>query len=160
MHVGLGWYHHEAELIRRMTPDWIDGDRSIVAAAILSPQTAWERLLEAYGPWLHGEPVTLPAFRSRIELADAVLTGDAWIPPFDRSPKIHSFARNLLGEVEPVTIDIWMLRAMHLDPRTSLKVKGYKVLADDVRAAARLVKVPPRDFQAVVWTHTRGTTEL
>ena len=136
------------------------GARAIVATSILSPRTKWETLLDALGPWLHGDRETLPAFLGAVRRAESVMAGEAWIPDRRRSPKVHSFANALLGDTEAVTVDVWMLRALGLPVNEGLSLTRYEELVRDFRAAAALVGETPRELQAVLWIQARGVTEL
>jgi hypothetical protein len=70
-------------------------------------------------------------------------------------PKVRAFWRAIAGDRDAAVIDVWMLRAMGIDTPT-ISPAQYERCAEALRAAARRVRVPVRDFQATVWMQVRG----
>ncbi len=73
-------------------------------------------------------------------------------------PKERAFYRNIMGDADGVTVDVWATRAAtygKLDgPRSR---KQYADIAAAYVRAARCVGTTPRDLQAAVWVAYRGS---
>ena len=71
-----------------------------------------------------------------------------------RGPKVIPFYRNIIGDPDNVTVDVWACRAYDgTDVPGSLR--KHRAIADAYRRAAKRAGVCPRDFQAVIWTVVR-----
>jgi hypothetical protein len=68
--------------------------------------------------------------------------------------KVCSFAENLKGNLEEVTIDIWVLRYYEYQ-ETSLSGKKYELLADRIRQEAKEQGLKPAEYRAKIWTIAR-----
>jgi S-adenosylmethionine:diacylglycerol 3-amino-3-carboxypropyl transferase len=72
-------------------------------------------------------------------------------------PKTVAFWRNITGDLDAVTVDVWAARAATGDrSRDRVTAKQYQTIAAAYRAAADIVGANPRDVQAAVWVHTRN----
>ena len=90
-------------------------------------------------------------------------------PPHDvlRGPKVNAFWRNLSGEYDHVTIDVWAARAaltIASKPLIIASIDGvsraaYSVLADAYRYVANKVGEHPAATQAIVWCAIRGRAD-
>jgi hypothetical protein len=135
--------------------------REYVAAvfAHLSPRTTWSRnvrgatllLTTGQAPGCLGANVR----RARQALASsdplATLTG----------PKTARFARNLLGDPDVVTVDVWAARVAfggRPDATVILYRRGmYAAVEHAYRLAAAQAGVPPATMQATTWIIARGS---
>jgi hypothetical protein len=63
--------------------------------------------------------------------------------------KVRAFAANLKGDLEQVTIDVWVCR--YFGWKTTLSNKQYKHYADRIREWAARVGEEPAEYQAQVW---------
>lgn len=71
--------------------------------------------------------------------------------------KTRCFYRNILGDTDHVTVDVWATRAACGDDvEGQPSGANYRAIADAYRAAAQIVGESPRDLQAIVWIATRG----
>lgn len=67
--------------------------------------------------------------------------------------KVKSFAANLKGDPNAVTLDTWMRQAFAINSESFLsKDNLYEVVANACRELAGELGVEPRQFQAAVWT--------
>jgi hypothetical protein len=70
-------------------------------------------------------------------LANQALSGD----------KVSRFARNLLGDKDCVTVDVWIARAYGQDPGNF----DYQEIEAKIRQEAKDHGIEPAEWQAVVW---------
>jgi hypothetical protein len=68
--------------------------------------------------------------------------------------KSIEFAKNILGDTNAVTLDTWMFYILRFDGW--ITPRRYERLAAKITRAANKVGESPRDFQAILWIHTRG----
>jgi len=68
--------------------------------------------------------------------------------------KVKNFAKNLKGNLDAITIDMWMLRAYKIDGGRITK-KQYAILAKQIRKDSKKHRLLPAEYQAVVWTKVR-----
>lgn len=73
-------------------------------------------------------------------------------------PKVRAFYANIMGDGEPVTLDVWCARAAEgrSNPNAP-KGRRYECLSEAYRRTARARGLAPRDVQAAVWTVYRRT---
>lgn len=67
-----------------------------------------------------------------------------------KGPKVKRFAENLLGNLDVVTIDVWICKAYKLDQKR-LTPNVYKRLASKIKADAEKIGIEPANYQAVLW---------
>lgn len=72
------------------------------------------------------------------------------------APKTSAFFRNLSGDLDPVTVDVWAARAAGVAPEALANVGVYADVADAYRRAAGIVGDAPASVQAVTWCAVRG----
>ena len=122
---------------------------SIIAA--FSPRVQWKRNMELAYAYADGREVR--CLTNSIRNAQHA-TGYG----FDalRGLKTNSFARNIAGEMDAVTIDVWMLRPFGLKAANKT---NYRTLADAIRTVGREVNMTPADLQALIWVRLRGKAE-
>jgi len=71
-------------------------------------------------------------------------------------PKVYRFAENLKGNLDVVTIDVWICRAYGIEQK-SLSKTAYKKLENRIIADARRHKQRPANWQAIIWYCIRRT---
>ena len=192
-----GWYRRSAETISAVFGP--DGPRFAGLLAAMSPQCSVEtNLLNTLNTWKNWVAAGRPQTRDEIvaimgrsvqgnNLTDSVLP--AWINNGVRAltsedpgavvmsgPKVNSFYRNLIGDVNEVTNDAWManfalvdqnifagrLNASGTDPG---KGTGYLAMSARAReAAATLTKLTgetwtPAEVQETVWSWAKALYE-
>lgn len=164
---GMSWYDDAQEVCRTIAAITGPGVAPISARqvayvfAALSPRTqvrtniAWTAALVHAArtgqdcPRVHTKTMRAQAWRiANGEPGDQVLRG----------PKVRAFAANLSGDMAPVTVDVWMVRAILGDAAPAggaIGAKMYRECADVVTRVARAVKLPPAIVQAIIWVVTK-----
>lgn len=71
-------------------------------------------------------------------------------------PKVTAFYRNIMGDTDAVTVDVWITRAATRGARNQPTAREYREIAVALRREARRANMSPRDFQAAVWIVARG----
>jgi hypothetical protein len=142
--------------------------------AALSPRVRWHENLadagvvlswceDARGGFTDGEiPAEslrgdCSAFTANILTATACAYADDPLTVLN-GPKQRAFYRNIIGDAECVTVDVWATRAATRGKLDAPRGLGeYRVIERAYQNAARYVGVAPRDFQAAVWIAVRGS---
>lgn len=74
--------------------------------------------------------------------------------------KITRFFRNIVGDLNAVTVDVWAQRiALGKESKTAPVGPTYLNIEAAYQAAALILGVPARDVQAATWVHIRGAAE-
>jgi hypothetical protein len=76
-----------------------------------------------------------------------------------RGLKVRAFYRNLIGDLEAVTIDGWMLKALGLTQGAVRTPARHAIVVRAVTDAAERFNIAPAEAQAIVWVHVRGRAE-
>lgn len=164
---GLEWYDDARDVCRTIAAISGPGMAPITPTqvayvfAALSPRTqvrtniAWTAALVHAArtgqacPDVHTRTMRAQAWRiANGEPGDQVLRG----------PKVRAFAANLAGDMAPVTVDVWMVRAILGDDGPAdgrIGAKLYRECADVVTRVARAVGMPPAIVQAIIWVVTK-----
>lgn len=127
------------------------------AVAHLSPRQSWVR-----NKAMTTELVTTGTTRGLgacIRRAETALVSSDPLATV-RGPKTNSFARNLLGLYDSVTVDVWAYRAAC--PTGNVENMGpreYREIAQAYIDTAKFFGVSPAQFQAIVWVTVRGNAE-
>lgn len=74
-------------------------------------------------------------------------------------PKVRAFYRNITGDLDHVTVDVWAARAAGLDGHPK-NVREYDAVADEYRRVAALVGIRPAQLQAIVWVVIRSRGQV
>lgn len=191
-----GWYRESAKAIAQVFG--ADGPRFTALLAAMSPQNSVQtNLLNALNTWKNWIAAGRPQTREEIvrimgasvegrKGVDSVL--DAWINNSVRAltsdepgvsllsgPKVDSFMRNLLGNVEQVTNDAWMANfalvdqvmfAGKLSKTDAGKGPGYLAMNAKVREAAKMLTEltgeawAPAEVQETIWSWAKTLYEL
>lgn len=167
---GARWYAAGEEMIGaicRLTGDSPETVAGVVAQ--LSPRTTWDRnVAGAYALCVAGErhPGIMGAnYERACATLDAGRKGDDPLATV-RGPKTSSFARNLLGDREAVTIDVHAAR-IALDPewrrgattdpeRILARAGAYTAVANAYRVTAARLGVDATTLQASTWIRARN----
>lgn len=190
-----GWYKESARAIAQVFGH--DGPRFAALLAAMSPQNSVQtNLLNTLNTWKNWTAAGRPTDReSIIDIMGQSVEGkrgresvlDAWINNSVRAlagenpgedllsgPKVNSFMRNLLGDVQEVTNDAWMANFALVDQQMfsgkltktdSGKGTGYLAMNAKVRAAAaRLTELTgetwtPAEVQETVWSWAKTLYE-
>ena len=163
---GLDWYQHA----RTIMHEWADTYSLPLSAvccvtAALSPQISWERNLIIADDVLAGRPPSIGALRKNVEKAEnlyresgnvAILGPHyAMLSIFPTGRKVQSFACNLFGPSEAITVDTHGFQAAFNDPALdkTFHPSAYDIVAGCYRAAAWELdrSLEPCQIQAVIW---------
>lgn len=165
---GALFYPLAGEMIRdigRLSGDSPETVASVVAQ--LSPRTTWARnVAGAYALCVAGERhpgIMAGNFDRAVATIEA---GRSGLDPIAtvKGPKTNSFARNLMGDREAVTIDVWAAR-IALDPdwrrgaepeRILAKAGAYTAIANAYRVTAGRLGIEPTTLQAATWVRARN----
>ena len=74
-------------------------------------------------------------------------------------PKVSRFAANIKGDLQVVTIDVWICKAFGIDPN-SLNATLYSRLEKKIQKTAKSLDVLPANYQAVLWQGIRRMAGL
>jgi len=161
---GAQWYGEARDVAAQMSAaSGLSLEHCATVISHLSPRTSWSR--NVAGAMALVTTGTAPACigsnvdRARRAIASADPLGTI------RGPKTRSFALNILGDPDAVTVDVWAVRIAlprHADPEAALTRTGvYDAVAHCYRLAARRVGVSPSTLQAATWIAIRsGQPEL
>lgn len=169
----LGWYDQANTELRR----WFGKDADLMAdlIAATSPRTNPDRnvyeAVETYIALRQGKAIDEiegifagPAAKIKRDLVQQVLDGR----PID-TPKAGAFAKNIKGDPNAVTVDVWMTRAFYGGdiPRPGMPARAHNIgraqsefLQEWVRQLAYSTGVAPREMQAAIWTGIRMEKEF
>ena len=157
---GMNWYANVRESAHEMAAEF-DTDYETVAyvLAATSPRTMWSFNVKHTRAILAGEDTPSGALGTNDARGRAVL--DYGLSKIGNGPKVNAFARNIAGDENAVTIDMWAFAAACGDlPASILARRGvYEMVADAYRIAARKFGISPAQMQAVVWVAIRGRAD-
>jgi len=157
--LGAAWYGHAQEQAMCMAVSDATLDTACGVIAALSPRCGWAqnlawaaRVLAAKRQRKGCPAVHTTAMR---EQAWRIAGGE---DPLDvlNGPKVRAFYRNLTGDPNSVTVDVWAARVATGDASTAGPGKSYDQISSAYREAARLRGVAPSTMQATCWIHIRG----
>lgn len=155
---GMAWYPRACGIVHAWS-DAYSVPRETVACIIAacSPQCDWRENLRAAHSVIRGRNDATRALPSCLRKAEAILRDRAsdTLPYFPHGPKVLSFAANLQGATDVVTVDTHAAQAALLNPIAIPRLRWipYGIFADCYREAAAHVGIAPCDFQATIW-HT------
>lgn len=154
---GASWYA-DANAIAALIAD---GDivRGACIIAALSPRQSWARNVLGAREIAAGNNAPSGFFGASIR--KAIACRDSADPlAACTGEKIQSFARNIIGDYESVTVDVWALRVAlgeSADDYPLGNVGAYAAIATAYRRAAARIGVAPAVVQAVTWCVARGS---
>jgi len=146
------WYDDAKDValeVARNLGSTLEIGASIVAA--FSPRQTWGRNVINALSFSQGNHVAGLANNMTMANNSLVLGFDAL-----NGQKTNAFARNIAGDTNAVTIDVWMIRAAGLDAAKGVNKSEYNLLADCVREVAKSFGLTPAAMQALIWIVARG----
>jgi len=152
-----GWYARALKQIKEKYPE--DYKLFIGILAGTSPrQTVEKNLLmtvKIYRTWIDkGRPLDDISLQELAKLSDLPAREGNVIRAFKGLPlsgnKVESFRRNLLGDLDAVTIDTWMLTYSGL--KDNLNKAMYIAYSHRVKKASQKLKWYPAEVQETVWS--------
>jgi len=161
---GIGWYKTWSRKIAKLDPT--NPRRAWAIFSILSPLNSVERNWELTKLiYATNGNLTSGYFRKQLAKANAIHNGElpAEESSISKTPvKTISFFRNFTGNMEAVTIDSWMLKAVFNvnfkkgDKTPSMSsVRNYNSIVEAVRIVANELDIAPAELQAIVWVVIR-----
>lgn len=157
---GRDWYR-EARAIAQRGADAYGTtlDHAAVALAHLSPQCSWELNVRAFERLMCGdgkrEPGVLGAAYERARTS--LSAPDPWQTFGHRANKTRSFARNIYGDPEAVTVDTHVARVVGIRPEAAFgRPRVYADVVDSYRdVAQRDGRFTPAELQAITWVQAK-----
>lgn len=157
--LGNDWYDNA----HRMMQEWSDSYGFSIATcacvtAAISPQCEWSRNLIIADDILAGRiPSIYGALPLNVSKAQRIANDRAsnMLDYFPQGPKVSSFACNLAGDYDVVTVDTHAVQAAcgDVEVTISLHWPAYAVFAEAYQRAAIKAHLQPAVFQAIIW-HT------
>lgn len=154
--VGADWYEEAGAIVAHLGQE--SGWGRLHTAAVvahLSPRFPWPRNVAAAehlllrGMRLSG--VIGRSYKAALRSLAADDPGETLT-----GPKTQRFYRNLLGDPEPVTVDVWAARAVSVTETQLARAGVYQALEHAFRLAARRRGITPAAMQATTWVVARG----
>jgi hypothetical protein len=162
---GINWYPLAYQIAKEIHPSASAGAAVI---AVLSPNISWTQNVNAaetickYALAGHSVQPTVAGYglngRKAWTIAKSELGDSPKLNTWPGYYKVNNFYRNIMGDVEAVTIDRWAYRVCAPDVKVDA-VKGKRYLQCERAyqlAAKHLGVITPRDLQATVWIRERN----
>lgn len=151
---GARWYDEAGDLAVDLAAHHghtVEQTASVIAA--LSPRTTWSRNVAGAALLVEHDEVLPGLIGRNVETARVALAHgyDAL-----NGPKTSRFARNIAGDRESVTVDVWAARVADLDEDLLTRKGAYDAVEHAYRLAARRVGVDPATVQATTWIVARN----
>lgn len=148
------WYPLALEIaqeIARANGLTVEQSASIISA--FSPRCPWQRNIALAYAFAAGQPVA--TMRQLIKTAEkARKVGFAAL----KGLKTSAFARNIAGDTQAVTVDVWMMRAAGLKTDKPNKTQ-YREIERATKLLALELGLQPSTLQALAWICQRGSAE-
>jgi hypothetical protein len=158
---GAQWYLKTQQTADDMAAAYGHTSETVAAViAHLSPRTPWSRNIAGAAAVLSGH--TMPGLLSmNLRNAQRAMASDDPIGTLNGS-KVRSFAANILGDHDVVTVDVWAARVAlgtEVDYARILARSGvYDAIAECYRQVARQVGVSAATMQATTWLVIKAIT--
>jgi hypothetical protein len=158
---GMSWYRHADDIARELAEEYdVSEEIAAYVIAATSPRTFWSFNVKHARAILAYEDAPSGAMGTNDARGRAVR--DYGIGHIGNGPKVNAFARNIAGDWNEVTIDMWAFRAAcgDLAIEKYLARKGaYETVAEAYRIAAKRFGIAPAQMQAIVWVAIRGRAD-
>ena len=156
---GMAWYDEARQLTVKLSLISEYTTAQVAAAmAHLSPRLRWNQNVEAITQLvLYG---TLPAYimQGPAKRARKALVAAEPMNTFGkRAKKTLAFARNINGDVNAVTVDVWIMQVVGITEQQLKMVGVYDAVAHAYRLAAKRRSFTPAQLQAITWIVVRGS---
>ena len=151
---GQSWYDDAQSFAQSLSPYFGSLEHSAAVIAALSPRIQWKRNKAAAAAMADGQ---IPGVLKQSYLAaQRALASDDPIGTL-KGPKTNSFAKNIAGDMNAVTIDMWAWKVVSDEPISKLAHKGvYDAVANAYRKVASEIGMSPAQLQATCWVIERG----
>lgn len=152
---GASWYEAAGSLAHSLARDVpVENVAAVIAA--LSPRTTWARNVAGAVALINEGPTAARRLGCMGREVDRAARAKREGLGALNGPKTSAFARNILGDYEAVTVDVWALRVASLDEDALSRVGAYEAVVHAYRLAARRRGVAPATMQATTWVIARG----
>ena len=156
---GMAWYDEARQLTVKLSLVSEYTTAQVAAAmAHLSPRLRWNQNVEAITQLvLYG---TLPAYvmQGPAKRARKALVAAEPMNTFGKgAQKTLAFARNINGDVNAVTVDVWIMQVVGITEQQLKMVGVYDAVAHAYRLAAKRRGFTPAQLQAITWIVVRGS---
>jgi hypothetical protein len=158
---GRLWYGEARAIAERGAEAYgTDLDHAAVALAHLSPRTSWAANVAAFKRLTEGDGEREPAIpmANYLRAKTSLLAADPWQTFGRLANKTRSFAQNIAGDPDAVTVDSHIARLVGI-PRTDIAFKRpavYADVADSYRYVSQQNGVyTPAEVQAITWLTQR-----
>ena len=156
---GARWYADAEAIAASLAPAAGSREHAAAVLAHLSPRTTWARNVAGAAELIAGGDATYCLAANREGARRALASTDPLATL--NGPKVSRFARNILGDREAVTVDVWAARVAlgprESDPERVLARAGvYDAIEHAYRLAARRRGVDPVTMQATTWIVARN----
>lgn len=159
---GLNWYPQALEFAKSIHSDVVKA-AGVIAA--LSPRQNWNvnkraaaKLFQAIE--LGDDFPLIPGTWANVYKAWDIANGKNPLEVLgqsNRNFKVFRFFKNILGDLQGVTVDSWAAKVAVIDLTTPyIRGNMYLEIERDYQKAAKKIGIAPRDLQAICWIQERG----
>lgn len=152
---GATWYDEAGDLATSLAARAGSREHAAVVISHLSPRSTWTRNVEAAIALINGTEMPAGVMSGPLGRAAASLESADPLATLNGN-KTSRFARNILGDREAVTVDVWALRVVGLDDSTINRKGVYDAIEAAYQIAARNHGVAPSTMQATTWIVARS----
>lgn len=150
----LSWYPDATALIRQLYGDYWTLFVDILAAT--SPRQSvkhnWRRTAAILSAYINRDkkPEKFADIMGRLMSAHGPNVIRALQRRPIKGPKVFRFAENLKGNLDVVTIDVWICKAYGIE-QSRLTANVYEKLEQKIISEAKNANVKPANYQALIW---------
>lgn len=162
MREGKAWYPRAYGICKDMSKRYdITPERAAAIMAVTSPRARWQKNVEATLAIIEDARKPKHKQRSSYGILGAnaakgiLVANDRYYSRHVTGPKVTNFYLNILGHVEPVTVDAIMSKAAGYGSDVNNGLRNRIEYA--VESVADVLSMSPRDTQAAVWIAFRGS---
>lgn len=158
---GKRWYPELRDVaIQIAVENGISLERSAAVISHLSPRIHFSRNIVAARQLIATGTVPSGVMRDPADRARRAMAAEDPMSTFGPTAhKTRSFARNILGDNNAVTVDVWALRVAGVTEQQLGLVGVYDTVAHAYRLAAKRVGIEPAEMQAITWCVVRGRAD-
>ena len=150
----LKWYPDATRLIKQLYGEHWTLFVDILAATSprVSVKKNWKMAVNILSAYIDRDkhPAKLGDILGRLMPAHLINTIRALQGRPIKGPKVSRFAENLKGNLDVVTIDMWICKAYGIDAER-LTAKVYERLEQKIIKEAYKTNVKPANYQALIW---------
>lgn len=146
------WYSEAQDIAKSMANlSGLSIEKCASILAAFSPRERWSTNVKYANMFINGG--NPPTLTNNINMAYA-----AMVHGFNalNGLKTNSFARNIAGDMDAVTIDVHMLRAAGMNASKGVNDGQYRILVEIIRDLAIDYHMSPAALQALIWVIQRG----